>query len=105
MALPHPEARLPIHQGSLSRLERESRMAADRFCSGQSLPTPRAPGSRGGLVSPKAGIRPSEMTNVITQHSYEKEFSHENELIPSSLRIRGLIQRFPRKRRARTTSS
>ena len=55
MALAHLEARLPLHQGALSRHQEESRVAADRLCTGQSLSTSQAAGLTGGVVCPEAG--------------------------------------------------
>src|ERR1700733_14484199 len=57
--LPHPEARLQVHEGALSRFEEESRVAADGFCARQSLPAPQAAGPARGVVSAEAedGLR------------------------------------------------
>jgi hypothetical protein len=40
VALPHPQARVRLHPGALSRIKKESRVAVRRLCLGQSLPEP-----------------------------------------------------------------
>ena len=42
VVLPHPQTRVRLHPGALSRFKKESRVAVRRLCSGQSLPEPQA---------------------------------------------------------------
>src|SRR5208282_1101888 len=109
MAVPHPEARLQIHQGPLSRLEKEPRMAADRLRACQSLPTSQASGPHRGVVFPKAGKRPSERQNATTQAPFIGRFTTWTKVGSSGKRthpfvfeIQRLLQRFPKSETVRS---
>src|SRR5471030_2197529 len=54
--LPHPEARLRLHQGALSRLEEKSRMAVRGICHGQPLSEPQAAGQNQPTAGPSSGV-------------------------------------------------
>src|SRR4051812_21855024 len=56
VAVPDHQACIRFHQGTLSRLEEESRVAVRELCPGQHLPTPQTAGSDQSSDGPSGGV-------------------------------------------------
>src|SRR3954449_7330046 len=56
VAVPDHQACIWFHQGALSRLEEESRVAVRELCVGQPLPAPQTAGSDQSPDGPSGGI-------------------------------------------------